>query len=150
MEDYFQAKQRLFTDATPRVAVVNVDDPYGARLASELDEPVTFALDRPAVYRGQNVETGLSGSRFAVQTPDGPVSLASPLRGRFNVYNVLGAFAAARALGVTATRPPRRSRPPGRFPAGSRRSRRASRSPSSWTTPTRLTRWRTCCARHAY
>jgi UDP-N-acetylmuramoyl-L-alanyl-D-glutamate--2,6-diaminopimelate ligase len=100
MEDYFQAKKRLFTDATPRVAVVNVDDPYGARLAAELDEPVTFALDRPAVYRGENVETGLSGSRFAVQTPDGPVSLASPLRGRFNVYNALGAFAAARALGV--------------------------------------------------
>jgi UDP-N-acetylmuramoyl-L-alanyl-D-glutamate--2,6-diaminopimelate ligase len=100
MEAYFQAKKLLFTDARPRVAVVNVDDPYGARLASELDQPVTFALERPAVYRAQNVETGLSGSRFAVHTPDGAVSLASPLRGRFNVYNVLGAFASARALGV--------------------------------------------------
>ncbi len=28
------------------------------------------------------------------------VQLRSPLRGRFNVYNVLGAFATARALGV--------------------------------------------------
>ena len=32
--------------------------------------------------------------------PDGEIALSSPLPGRFNVYNVLGALAAARALGV--------------------------------------------------
>ena len=42
----------------------------------------------------------LTGSTFTAQTPDGDIDLNSPLRGRFNVYNVLGAFAAARALGV--------------------------------------------------
>jgi UDP-N-acetylmuramoyl-L-alanyl-D-glutamate--2,6-diaminopimelate ligase len=102
MNDYFNAKKRLFTDATPQVAVVNVDDRYGARLAAEDGRALTFALESRADYRAQSVETGLSGSRFTVQTPDGPVDLASPLRGRFNVYNVLGAFAAARALGVSA------------------------------------------------
>src|SRR4051795_5531028 len=35
MEDYFRAKRRLF-EAGPRTAVVNVDDPYGRRLAAEL------------------------------------------------------------------------------------------------------------------
>src|SRR5205807_7586132 len=34
--------------------------------------------------------------------PDARTELVTPLRGRFNVYNVLGAFAAARALGVPA------------------------------------------------
>jgi UDP-N-acetylmuramoyl-L-alanyl-D-glutamate--2,6-diaminopimelate ligase len=102
MEDYFTAKRRLFTDAKPKVAVVNIDDEYGARLAAELDRPVTFALDRPAGYRARNVEVGLSGARFTAETPDGPVGLSSPLRGRFNVYNVLGAFAAARSLDVPA------------------------------------------------
>ena len=34
MEDYFRAKQRLF-ETGPGVAVVNVDDPYGARLAGD-------------------------------------------------------------------------------------------------------------------
>jgi UDP-N-acetylmuramoyl-L-alanyl-D-glutamate--2,6-diaminopimelate ligase len=100
MEDYFKAKRRLFADTNPRVAVVNVDDEYGARLAAELGRPVTFALDRPAAYRAQNLELGLSGARFTVQTPEGVVSLCSPLRGRFNVYNVLGAFATARGLDV--------------------------------------------------
>ena len=84
--------------------MINVDDPYGARLAAELGGPVTFALDTDATYRAAGVQTGLGGSRFTVHGPDGDVELSSPLRGRFNVYNVLGAFAAARELGVPAAR----------------------------------------------
>jgi UDP-N-acetylmuramoyl-L-alanyl-D-glutamate--2,6-diaminopimelate ligase len=101
MEDYVLPKRRLFS-SRPGAAVINVDDPYGARLATELERPVTFALESPAAYRAENVETSLSGSRFTVLTPDGLANLTSPLRGRFNVYNVLGAFAAARALAVSA------------------------------------------------
>jgi UDP-N-acetylmuramoyl-L-alanyl-D-glutamate--2,6-diaminopimelate ligase len=98
MEQYFAAKRRLFTDSRPGIAVVNVDDPYGERLAAELDEPVTFALERDASFRATDVESSLEGSRFTV----GRVELQTPLRGRFNVYNVLGAFATARALGIPA------------------------------------------------
>jgi UDP-N-acetylmuramoyl-L-alanyl-D-glutamate--2,6-diaminopimelate ligase len=100
MEDYFNAKRRLFVDGHPRQAVINVDDPYGARLAAELGDTITFALDADASYRASNVETGLSGSRFTIRTPDGEAEIASPLRGCFNVYNVLGAAAAVHELGV--------------------------------------------------
>jgi UDP-N-acetylmuramoyl-L-alanyl-D-glutamate--2,6-diaminopimelate ligase len=100
MEDYFNAKRRLFTECEPGVAALNIDDPYGARLARDLDQAVTFALDRDADYRALDVDTSLAGSRFTVRSPDGQLVLRSPLRGRFNVYNVLGALAAARALGV--------------------------------------------------
>jgi UDP-N-acetylmuramoyl-L-alanyl-D-glutamate--2,6-diaminopimelate ligase len=99
MEDYFQAKRRLFL-GDPGVAVINLDDPYGVRLAEELPEALTFALDTDAAYRGTRVETGLEGSRFEVRTPDGTIELSSPLRGRFNVYNVLGALASGHALRV--------------------------------------------------
>jgi UDP-N-acetylmuramoyl-L-alanyl-D-glutamate--2,6-diaminopimelate ligase len=102
MEDYFLAKRRLFVDARPARAVINVDDAYGARLADELPDAVTFALERDAAYRAEAVNTGLHGSRFTVTGPSGAVELASPLRGRFNVYNVLGAFAAVSELGVPA------------------------------------------------
>jgi len=100
MEDYFLAKRRLFHDAAPAHAVINVDDSYGARLAAELPEATTFALDTDATFRATEVVTGLHGSRFIVTGPDGETEVSSPLRGRFNVYNVLGAFAAARMLGV--------------------------------------------------
>jgi UDP-N-acetylmuramoyl-L-alanyl-D-glutamate--2,6-diaminopimelate ligase len=101
MEEYFLAKRRLFT-ARPGVSVLNLDDPYGARLASELPDALTFALDRDAAYRATAVRTDITGSRFTVHAPDGDHELTSPLRGRFNVYNVLGAFAVARELGVSA------------------------------------------------
>ncbi|MEJ7891825.1 MAG: UDP-N-acetylmuramoyl-L-alanyl-D-glutamate--2,6-diaminopimelate ligase [Solirubrobacteraceae bacterium] len=81
METYFLAKRRLFEVAQgPRI--VNVDDPYGRRLAEEFD-CVTFSLDSDADYRAAD----LDGVRL-------------PLPGRFNVLNALGALAAARAIGV--------------------------------------------------
>jgi len=100
MQDYFRAKRRLFAEPGPGHAVINIDDSYGRRLASEVEDPITFALERAATYRALDVRTGMEGSRFTVQGPDGATELHSPLRGRFNVYNVLGALAAARALEV--------------------------------------------------
>ena len=102
MEEYFQAKRRLFTERGPRHAVINVDDPYGARLAEQIPDAITFAVDREATYRASDVATDLTGSRFTVHGPDGVTELRSPLPGLFNVYNVLGALAAVRALGVSA------------------------------------------------
>jgi UDP-N-acetylmuramoyl-L-alanyl-D-glutamate--2,6-diaminopimelate ligase len=103
MEDYFQAKRKLFTDVGVGRAVINLDDPYGARLATDeqITGAVTFALDRPgATYRADDVQTSLSGTRFTLYSPDGVVRVNSPLRGRFNVYNVVAAIASARALEV--------------------------------------------------
>jgi UDP-N-acetylmuramoyl-L-alanyl-D-glutamate--2,6-diaminopimelate ligase len=103
MEEYYAAKRLLFTDLAPAHAIVNVDDPYGARLAAELGgSAITFALGHDASYRAGAVQTGLDGSQFVVTAPDGVFELSSPLTGRFNISNVLGAFAAARALGVPA------------------------------------------------
>jgi UDP-N-acetylmuramoyl-L-alanyl-D-glutamate--2,6-diaminopimelate ligase len=99
MEDYYLAKRRLFTMA-PGAAVVNVDDPYGRRLAAELEDPITFSLGGEATYSATDVQTGLRGSWFTARTPDGPVAVRSTLRGRFNVANVLAALAGARAVGV--------------------------------------------------
>jgi len=120
IEHYFQAKRRLFTSRLTRRRVVNIDDAYGARLAAELKDTVTVGIDAPrADYRVTGLETGLGGSRFTVKTPEGTVELRSPLPGRFNVANVLGAVAAARLLGVElaaiAEALPDAGRVPGRF-----------------------------------
>ncbi|HET8979090.1 MAG TPA: UDP-N-acetylmuramoyl-L-alanyl-D-glutamate--2,6-diaminopimelate ligase, partial [Solirubrobacteraceae bacterium] len=102
MEDYFLAKRMLFVDARPEAAVINIDDPYGRRLAEELPQAITYALRRDADYRAADLTTDIHGSTFTVRTPEGEMQLRSPLRGEFNVYNVLAALAAARALGVSA------------------------------------------------
>jgi UDP-N-acetylmuramoyl-L-alanyl-D-glutamate--2,6-diaminopimelate ligase len=102
MEAYFEAKRRLFTVAEPGRCIINVDDPYGARLAAELDDPVTVSIRAVAAWGADEVRTDIGGSTFLARTPDGDLPLHSPLRGEFNVYNVLCALAAARELGVPA------------------------------------------------
>jgi UDP-N-acetylmuramoyl-L-alanyl-D-glutamate--2,6-diaminopimelate ligase len=120
MEDYFQAKRRLFA-TDPGVSVVNVGDPYGRRLAQEIDQAVTFAVEEDADYRATDVRCDFAGCRFALHTPAGARQVALPLAGRFNVENALGALAAAHALGgeldalVEALE--RGARVPGRFEA---------------------------------
>jgi UDP-N-acetylmuramoyl-L-alanyl-D-glutamate--2,6-diaminopimelate ligase len=120
MEDYFAAKCRLFVDGRPQVAVVNVDDPYGARLAKRLRGAVptlvTVGIDSAdADLRATGIESAFTGSTFTA----GELELRSPLPGRFNVMNVLGAVAAVRALGVDdatiVAALPEAGRVPGRF-----------------------------------
>jgi UDP-N-acetylmuramoyl-L-alanyl-D-glutamate--2,6-diaminopimelate ligase len=98
MEEYFEAKRMLF-DADPGVRIVNVDDPYGRRLAEEF-ECLTFSAEgADADYRATDVEFDATGSSFTVE---GKAELRSGMPGHFNVANALGAFAAAGALGVDA------------------------------------------------
>jgi UDP-N-acetylmuramoyl-L-alanyl-D-glutamate--2,6-diaminopimelate ligase len=115
MEDYFQAKRRLFAGPLTDVKIVNVDDPYGRRLVDEFPEAVTFGIDRDAHYRATDVRTGFSGSDCTFVTPDGEFAVHVPLPGRFNVANALGAWAAARSLGAELDRLPDTVRVPGRF-----------------------------------
>jgi UDP-N-acetylmuramoyl-L-alanyl-D-glutamate--2,6-diaminopimelate ligase len=120
MEDYFVAKRRLFASSLTRARVANVDDSYGRRLADEFPDTVTFGIDAAdADYRATDLEFGFAGSRFVAHTPDGSFSVGIGLPGRFNVLNALGAWAAARALGVPAdaiaAALPGAARVPGRF-----------------------------------
>jgi UDP-N-acetylmuramoyl-L-alanyl-D-glutamate--2,6-diaminopimelate ligase len=102
MEDYFQAKRRLFVGAAepPGVSVVNIGDAYGRRLADEIDGVRTFAVEAPADYSASGLRCGFDGCRFTLHTPDGDRGLRLPLPGRFNVANALAALAAAHGLGV--------------------------------------------------
>jgi UDP-N-acetylmuramoyl-L-alanyl-D-glutamate--2,6-diaminopimelate ligase len=101
MEDYYQAKRRLFVGAQPPPAAVNVADDYGRRLALELAESrraplVTFGTTDAAEIRPEGLELGPLGSRFRA----GGIEIETPLRGRFNVENVLGVIAAGILLDV--------------------------------------------------
>src|SRR5690348_3582147 len=114
MEDYFLAKRKLF-EAGPKTAIVNVDDPYGRRLAEEF-ECVTFSAEgASADYSAKDVEFDAGGASFTVAE----MRLRTGLPGHFNLANALGAFAAAEAMGIgaeiTAAGLAKASRVPGRF-----------------------------------
>jgi UDP-N-acetylmuramoyl-L-alanyl-D-glutamate--2,6-diaminopimelate ligase len=97
MEDYFQAKRRLFSSA-PNVSVVNVAGPYGRRLAQEIDGAVTFAVEDDADYSATDLRCDAAGCRFELRTPAGRHEVSLPMPGRFNVANALGALASVHVL----------------------------------------------------
>jgi UDP-N-acetylmuramoyl-L-alanyl-D-glutamate--2,6-diaminopimelate ligase len=99
MEAYFLAKRRLF-ESDPAVIVTNLDDGYGRLLAQDFPQAVTVAIDGSADYVARDVRTDLHGAEFTLVTAERQLPLQSPLPGRFNVANVLGAVAAVHALGV--------------------------------------------------
>jgi UDP-N-acetylmuramoyl-L-alanyl-D-glutamate--2,6-diaminopimelate ligase len=99
MQEYFDAKRRLFTGPAPPPAAVNVGDEWGRRLAADLEALhraplVTFALAEEAEVRPENLEIRAEGSSFRAAGVD----VETRLRGRFNVENVLGAVAAGLLL----------------------------------------------------
>lgn len=107
MERYFEAKQRLFLGLgcqgkAEAKGVINRDDSWGEKLW-ELPElrgrRISFGLAPGRDVSAEALRLGADGSFFSACTPWGRFPVRLPMLGRFNVYNSLGALAAAGALG---------------------------------------------------
>ncbi|WP_279236360.1 UDP-N-acetylmuramoyl-L-alanyl-D-glutamate--2,6-diaminopimelate ligase [Nocardioides sp. SR21] len=103
VEEYYQAKASLFTPERARLALVNIDDEHGRRLAAEATIPVlTFGVEsRDADWSAADVRLDRDGSSFVARGPAGQAIRAGcPLPGAFNVYNTLAAIAACVEAGL--------------------------------------------------
>ena len=105
LDAYFEVKSRLFTGAVgggPKVAVLNLDDPYGEKLAAIVPlgvRKVTYGEHPQAMVRAEDVTLGFGNSTFRLVWPGGTLAVDSPLIGRYNVSNLLAAIATAWSLG---------------------------------------------------
>jgi len=100
MEDYFAAKKLLFDGSggpPPRYAVINRDDEWGLRTTTtdSATEVLWYGLGKDAMLRARHVRYSGSGLRLEVALGKTRFDIASPLTGRFNVYNILAACGAA-------------------------------------------------------
>jgi UDP-N-acetylmuramoyl-L-alanyl-D-glutamate--2,6-diaminopimelate ligase len=107
VENYFAAKLRLFTELLPKsadpeaVAVVNGDDPFGRRvLQSVRGRKLSFGLDKSCDVHPVSFSTGLNGIRAVLSIDGKRLEICSPLLGRINLLNILGASALSVALGI--------------------------------------------------
>ncbi|WP_061961848.1 UDP-N-acetylmuramoyl-L-alanyl-D-glutamate--2,6-diaminopimelate ligase [Demequina flava] len=109
MDNYLDAKAKLFAPGRARFGIINVDDEWGRKLAARVEIPVqtvsTHAADpHPADWTVTHADIGLDGvgSRFTFTDPDGAEHQGfSPLPGLVNVSNSIVAIAAAHAAGVS-------------------------------------------------
>lgn len=103
MEDYLAAKTRLFTHhrKPDGVAIINVDDSAGARMASVIDPPVvTVGLSSNADVTASGVKVGWEGLNFELSWQGETVPISSPLLGAFNVQNLLVAAGTGVMAGI--------------------------------------------------
>lgn len=100
MENYGDAKLKLFSKQSVKVAVTNLDDELGKKIEN-LDLPtISYALNNPADCFAIYISNSLHGSKFILNLLDNIFECKINLPGRFNVYNALAASSAALALGI--------------------------------------------------
>jgi UDP-N-acetylmuramoyl-L-alanyl-D-glutamate--2,6-diaminopimelate ligase len=109
MENYFEAKTKLFTGLAAQkskkksVAVINADDHYGQLLITRIENKtpvVTYGMGVHANFRASNYRMEFGGTSYQLDARGKSYLVRVPLIGRFNVANSMAALAAANSLGV--------------------------------------------------
>jgi UDP-N-acetylmuramoyl-L-alanyl-D-glutamate--2,6-diaminopimelate ligase len=102
MELYRAAKKKLFAMLEPgTAAVINADDPSGAILAEGTRARIVrYGVREGADVRATGVQVTVHGTQCTISHGGKSVPVRSVLTGRFNVANILAAFATGVALGL--------------------------------------------------
>jgi len=99
IEDYYLAKKKLFTEHLKEdaLAVINIDDPYGKRLYSEISQSVRTCriseFDNSAEMKFKILNSDSLGSKVLLEAQNLVIKI--PLAGKYNVYNALCSIGAS-------------------------------------------------------
>jgi UDP-N-acetylmuramoyl-L-alanyl-D-glutamate--2,6-diaminopimelate ligase len=103
MKEYFAAKSKLFTFEFADLAVINIDNEYGIKLAHQTELPVITVsrLNKEAVWHFVKIERDYVGAHVAIRGNGGILIEGKVhLHGGFNFDNLLMAVAIATESGI--------------------------------------------------
>ena len=102
MENYKNAKKKLFLDNHVQWKVFNIDDSVGREFSSEFKtDSFTTGVDSNADFKAEDIALTKSGCQFTLKTPFGTGEIHSNLLGQHNIRNLLSAAAGAMAQDVS-------------------------------------------------
>jgi UDP-N-acetylmuramoyl-L-alanyl-D-glutamate--2,6-diaminopimelate ligase len=110
MANYAAVKRQFFSDYFMRHAIINIDDSYGRKWASELSHRqsvFTFSTQSPLsvealpLIYAEPIQLTRTGIQAYVHTPWGKGELMSPIMGQFNMSNLLAALTALCLYGIS-------------------------------------------------
>ncbi len=103
MRAYGEAKARLFAWPHLKHAVVNLDDEFGAELASRIDRRnvnvIGYGFGKGEIA-GHNLDLSTKGLKLEITTPWGAAKVRSSVLGAFNALNILGVLGVLVCSGV--------------------------------------------------
>jgi len=108
LDEYLAAKLRLFTEYAdnapahrPMVCAVNVDDPWGVRVAEQARGVVVrYGTNGGSEVRARGIHISPDGVSFELVIGRAARPVKLHLTGHFNVHNALGAAACCHGLGM--------------------------------------------------
>lgn len=110
LEDYFRAKERLFSEILERSAkkevfsIINAEDPFAKRVSvPQKGQKITFSTEKEdSVVFAENFTLDSGGIKATLATPWGKVKLDSELMGKHNLLNMMAAAGTLLSLGSSA------------------------------------------------
>ena len=108
MGNYFQAKKRFFAEVLPQSKkvhpqkmIINGDDKWGRIILKDITLPaLTYGMEKNDAVKTVSYELSLSGIKADIDLTGEIISIQTPFVGKFNIYNILAAAAAAKALQI--------------------------------------------------
>jgi UDP-N-acetylmuramoyl-L-alanyl-D-glutamate--2,6-diaminopimelate ligase len=108
MENYFQAKKRFFAEVLPhskkvyqQKMIINGDDQWGRIILKDIALPaLTYGMEENDAVKTVSYELSLAGIKTKIDLAGEAISIQTMLVGKFNIYNILAAAAAAKALQI--------------------------------------------------
>ena len=104
-EAYFEAKALLFSKDYPAKRVICIDDKWGKKLLRRCsaadDQIITTGFDESAQIHPVSVELAATHTSIELEVRGRRVAFDYPLVGRFNVSNIMCAYAIAMQLGIS-------------------------------------------------
>lgn len=108
MENYFQAKKRFFAEVLPQSRkesrqkmIINGDDKWGQIILKDVAlRALTYGVEKNNAVKAAGYELSLSGIKAGIDLDGESISISTSLVGKFNIYNILAAAAAAKALQI--------------------------------------------------
>lgn len=102
MEDYFQAKRKLFTmmkKGCEKNCAINIDDLYGKRLSFDFGG-IGYSMHNEGRVRGKILQFHGDGQEVEIAIDDYKTRVKLVILGRYNLYNILGAISVSLLLGI--------------------------------------------------
>lgn len=102
MENYGNAKKKLFTPEFAKFAVINADDDFSKNIITDIKIPfVTTGIESLCHFKAGDIRNEKIGQSYVLSCNDNDINIKINLDGKFNISNSIGAIAVAKRLGIS-------------------------------------------------